>query len=174
MPRLRADRYNEVWLWYITYLPTTVRGIWLYLYMVIDVCSPRVVAWDVAEREDLAIAADLVSRAFLRERISKGRQQPLILHADNGTACVRTPGEPAGGVGRAQILSQAKGLKRQPVLGIVVPNTQVPTRLPQPAVWQQRRGLRLGGGVRRLVQSPALSQRHQVRDASPVPLRPSR
>jgi len=44
------------------------------------------VAWDVAEREDPAIAADLVSRACLRERISKGRRQPLILHADNGNA----------------------------------------------------------------------------------------
>ena len=43
-------------------------------------------AWDVAEREDPAIAADLVSRAFLRERISKGARQPLILHADNGNA----------------------------------------------------------------------------------------
>jgi transposase InsO family protein len=33
-----------------------------------------------------AIAADLVSRACLRERISKGRRQPLTLHADNGNA----------------------------------------------------------------------------------------
>jgi len=45
-----------------------------------------VVAWDVADREDAQIAADLVSRACLRERICKGRTQPLILHADNGTA----------------------------------------------------------------------------------------
>jgi putative transposase len=41
------------------------------------------VAWDVDQREDPAIAADLVSRASLRARISKGRKQPLILHADN-------------------------------------------------------------------------------------------
>jgi putative transposase len=44
------------------------------------------VAWDVAEREDPAIAADLVSRACIRERISKGRKHPLVLHADNGNA----------------------------------------------------------------------------------------
>ena len=86
MPRLRAADPNEVWSWYITDLPTTVRGIWLYLYLVIDVWSRKVVAWDVAEREDPAIAADLVSRAGLRERISKRRRQPLILHADNGNA----------------------------------------------------------------------------------------
>jgi transposase InsO family protein len=44
------------------------------------------VGWDVDEREDPAIAADLVSRACLRERISKRRKQPVILHADNGNA----------------------------------------------------------------------------------------
>lgn len=66
--------------------PTTARGIWLYLYLVIDFWSRKVVAWDVHEREDPAMAADLVSWACLRERISKGRKQPLILHADNGNA----------------------------------------------------------------------------------------
>jgi transposase InsO family protein len=86
VPRLRATGANQVWSWDITYLPTTVRGIWLYLYLVIDVWSRKVVAWDVGEREDPAIAADLVSRACLRERISKGRRQPLVLHADNGNA----------------------------------------------------------------------------------------
>ncbi len=55
----------------------------MYLYQVIDVWSRKVVAWDVAEREDPAIAADLVSRACIRERISMGRKLPLILHTDN-------------------------------------------------------------------------------------------
>ncbi len=31
-------------------------------------------------------AADLVSRACLRERMRKGRKQPRVLHADNGNA----------------------------------------------------------------------------------------
>ena len=83
VPRLRAAGPNQVWSWDITYLPTTVRSIWLYLYLVIDVWSRKVVAWDVVEREDPSIAANLVSRGCLRERMSKGRQQPLVLHADN-------------------------------------------------------------------------------------------
>ncbi len=66
--------------------PNHRAGIWLYLYLAIDVWGRKVVAWDVDEREDLANAADLVSRACLRERISKTRKQPLILHADNGNA----------------------------------------------------------------------------------------
>ena len=32
-----------------------MRGVWLYLYLVIDVWSRKVVAWDVADREDPAI-----------------------------------------------------------------------------------------------------------------------
>ena len=86
VPRLEARGPNQLWSWDITYLPTSVRGVWLYLYLVVDVWSRKVVAWDVAEREDSQIAADLISRACLRERISKGRPQPLILHADNGNA----------------------------------------------------------------------------------------
>ena len=86
VPRLEARGPNQLWSWDITYLPTSVRGVWLYLYLVIDIWSRKVVAWDVAEREDAQIAADLVGRACLRERISKGRRQPLVLHADNGNA----------------------------------------------------------------------------------------
>jgi transposase InsO family protein len=86
VPRLEARGPNEVWSWDITDLPTSVRGVWLYLYLVIDVWSRKVVAWEVADREDAQIAAELVSRACLRERISKRRRQPLILHADNGNA----------------------------------------------------------------------------------------
>ncbi len=59
---------------------------WIYLYLVIDVWSRKVVAWDDTEREDPTITADLVGRACIRERISKGRKQPLIFHADNGNA----------------------------------------------------------------------------------------
>jgi len=55
VPRLSASGAKQVWSWGITYLPTTVRGIWLYIYLVIDVWSRKVVAWDVAEREDPAM-----------------------------------------------------------------------------------------------------------------------
>jgi hypothetical protein len=48
-----------------------VRGVWLVLYLVIDVCSNKVVACDVVDREDPAIAADLMSSDCLRERIDQ-------------------------------------------------------------------------------------------------------
>jgi putative transposase len=86
VPRLRTAGPNEVLSLDITYLPTTVCGIWLYLCLVIDVWSLKVVACDLADREYPATAIDLVSRTCLRERISKRRRQALILHADNGNA----------------------------------------------------------------------------------------
>jgi transposase InsO family protein len=52
---------------------------------VIVVWSRKVAAWEVGGSEDPTIAANLVSRLCMRERISKGRKQPLILHAGNGT-----------------------------------------------------------------------------------------
>jgi putative transposase len=94
VPRLRADGPNHVWSWDISFLPTTVRGVWLYLYLVVDVWSRKLVAWDVAEVELADFAADLVKRACLRERYRRpsgfGSHQslhsPLILHAHNGNA----------------------------------------------------------------------------------------
>ena len=91
---LRADGPNQVWSWDITYLPTTVRGVVLYLYLVIDVWSRNVGAWDVTEVESAQIAADLVQRACLKERYHRPsgfgsrqcQQQPLIRHADKGNA----------------------------------------------------------------------------------------
>jgi putative transposase len=86
VPRRSADGPNQLWSWDIIYLPTSVRGVWLYLYLMMDVWSRKIVAWDVQDREDATLAADLISRARLRERISKRRQKRLILHADNGGA----------------------------------------------------------------------------------------
>ena len=48
VPRLRADSPNQVWSWDISFLPCTVRGVLLYLYLVVDVWSRKVVSSDVA------------------------------------------------------------------------------------------------------------------------------
>jgi putative transposase len=53
---------------------------------VVGVWSNKIVAWDVQDREDADLAAALISRACIRERIIKRRQRRLVLHADNGSA----------------------------------------------------------------------------------------
>lgn len=57
MPRLVAKGPNQVWSCDITYLLTSVGGVWLYLYLLVDVRSRKVVAWYVAEREDSQMGA---------------------------------------------------------------------------------------------------------------------
>ena len=42
---------NQVWSWDITWLPTTVRGIYLHLYLVMDVWSRRIVGWRIADAD---------------------------------------------------------------------------------------------------------------------------
>jgi putative transposase len=79
----RATGPNQVWSWDITWLPTTVRGRYFYLYMFIDVWSRRIVGWEVHEREGDDLAAALVRRICDETGIDPAG---LILHADNGNA----------------------------------------------------------------------------------------
>ena len=51
-----------------------------------NVWSRKVVAWDVESSEDPKLAASFIGWDCLRERITRRRKQPLILHADNGNA----------------------------------------------------------------------------------------
>ena len=51
-----------------------------------NVWSRKVVAWDVESSEDPKLAASFTGWDCLRERITRRRKQPLILHADNGNA----------------------------------------------------------------------------------------
>lgn len=78
---LVATKPNTVWSWDITYLRSNVRGLFFRLYLVMDVFSRKVVGWSVHEEEDGLLAAQLVERAALAERVVRGG---LTLHADNG------------------------------------------------------------------------------------------
>jgi len=72
---------NEVWTWDISYLPTTVKGLFFYLYLVVDIYSRKIVGWEVHESETGEFAAELMQRTVLAEHCFK---EPLVLHSDNG------------------------------------------------------------------------------------------
>jgi len=80
-PELKATGPDQVWSWDITYMKTGVSGIFLYAYMIIDVWSRSIVGWEVHEREDPELAADLFRRVAQRRNVTGVR-----LHADNGNA----------------------------------------------------------------------------------------
>ena len=72
---------NQVWSWDITYLATTVVGVWFRLYLVMDIYSRKIVGWEVHHGETAELAAELVRRSCLAEGITR---QGLVLHSDNG------------------------------------------------------------------------------------------
>jgi hypothetical protein len=59
----QATGPNQVWSWDITWLPTTLRGAYLYLYLILDVWSRRIVGWHIAAHESADVAAALITRA---------------------------------------------------------------------------------------------------------------
>jgi len=73
---------NESWSWDITYLKSPVRGMYFYLYMVMDVWSRKIVAWDVHDAESSENAAALLTAAYRREGVTPGS---LVVHMDNGS-----------------------------------------------------------------------------------------
>ena len=84
--RHRPDAYmatgpNEVWSWDITYLKSSVRGSFYYLYMVLDVWSRKIVGFEVHDRECAGSAARLLEATCRAEGVSPGT---LVLHSDNG------------------------------------------------------------------------------------------
>ena len=80
-----ATEPNQVWSWDITFLASPVRGQFYYLYLVMDVYSRMIVAWEVHETESAENASQMITKACLRHGIAAA-SAPLVLHSDNGSA----------------------------------------------------------------------------------------
>jgi putative transposase len=72
---------NQVWTWDITYLPSQTRGLYFYLYLIVDIFSRKIVGWSVHDVELSDLAASLIKQACLDENIPPGQ---IVLHSDNG------------------------------------------------------------------------------------------
>jgi putative transposase len=81
VPRLIAEAPNQVWSWDISNLATYERGVFLNLYVVLDLFSRYVVAWMVAAHENSALAQQLFREAIERYAIDPGT---LVVHQDRG------------------------------------------------------------------------------------------
>ena len=71
----------QVWTWDITYLRSSVRGVFFYLYMFVDVWSRKIVAATVFEEESMELGAKLFTRTCF---VLGVKPEGLALHADNG------------------------------------------------------------------------------------------
>lgn len=78
-----ATKANQVWTWDISYLPTQVIGLYVYLYLIVDIYSRKIVGWSVHESESAEHASHLIEQACCDEHISTAQ---LVLHSDNGSS----------------------------------------------------------------------------------------
>lgn len=78
-PEVVATAPNQVWCWDITWLPTEVRGIYLYCYSIIDIWDKSIVGWEIHDYEDEQLARDLFQRLKAKYKL-----QGIHLHSDNG------------------------------------------------------------------------------------------
>jgi transposase InsO family protein len=79
-PQRIASSPNMVWCWDISWLASTVKGMFFYAYVIIDIFDRYIVGWAVHDKENDKHSRDLF------ERLSRG--QDIIfecLHSDNGT-----------------------------------------------------------------------------------------
>lgn len=70
---------DTAWAGDITYIP--IKNAWLYLAVVIDLCSRRIVGWALADH----LRAGLVAEAFRQGYESRRPQPGLIFHSDRGS-----------------------------------------------------------------------------------------
>lgn len=76
--QFRAERPDQVWVGDITYI-WTAEG-WLYLSVLLDLCTRRVVGWAVSERLTAELARRALSMALGQRRPELG----LLHHSDRG------------------------------------------------------------------------------------------
>ena len=81
-PELMATAPNQVWTWDITKLRGATKGLYFFLYVILDLFSRYVVGWMVAARETAELAQVLIDTTCQRQGIVPDQ---LTLHADRGS-----------------------------------------------------------------------------------------
>jgi putative transposase len=87
-PQVLARRPNQVWVWDITLLLSTVKYQCFYLYLVLDLFSRFIVGWLIAEKQSGDYAEHLLSASFQRFHLSP---EQLTVHSDNGGPMTAKP-----------------------------------------------------------------------------------
>jgi transposase InsO family protein len=59
-----------------------VKGIFFYLYMVMDIFSRKILGWQAHDNESSALASDLLVDICRQENIKRNQ---VVLHSDNGS-----------------------------------------------------------------------------------------
>lgn len=78
-PERIATSSNEVWCWDITWMAQSVRGLFYYAYVILDIYDRFIVGWAIHDKEDVAH-----SQALFAETMQKHQAKGVAVHSDNG------------------------------------------------------------------------------------------
>ena len=74
-----ANSPNEVWTWDITWIASNIKGKYYKLYLIVDIYSRMIVAWEDETSENASI---LIEKAVISQKLCG---KPVVLHSDNGS-----------------------------------------------------------------------------------------
>jgi putative transposase len=74
------EEINRAWVGDVTYIPT--REGWLYLAIILDLCSRKIVGWGMGEHNDRELARRALHMALRNRRMER---EGLIHHTDRGS-----------------------------------------------------------------------------------------
>jgi len=80
LKELKASGSNEVWSWDITYLKTSIKGMFYYLYLFMDIWSRKIVGWNIFEEQNSENARGIIGNLELNIDLKN-----IHLHSDNGS-----------------------------------------------------------------------------------------
>ena len=80
---------SQVWCWDMTFLPTEIKGLWFYLYLILDLYSRKIVGWEIHSSDESDHAVSLLRRTALAEGLHTKDCKP-VLHGDNGATLKAT------------------------------------------------------------------------------------
>ena len=129
-PELLATGPNQVWSWDITKLRGPSKGVYYYLYVILDIYSRYVVGWMIAEVESAELAEQLIAETCAKQGVATGPTHDSCRQREPDDRQIG--GHLAGRPGRGEEPLPAARFQRQPVLGGAVQNAQVPAGLPGP------------------------------------------
>jgi len=78
---LTATAKNQVWMWDITWIKSSVQGLYYYAYVIEDLFDRSIVGWAIYENESAEHAKELFDAVTRKECA-----HPIFVHSDNGNA----------------------------------------------------------------------------------------
>ena len=146
-PELVATAPNQTWSRDITRLLRPTTWTCFHLYVLLDIFSRYVVGWMIADRENSALASQLIRESCARQDI---QPSTLTLHSDRGSPMTsKCTAQLLADLGITRSLGRPPGQRRPPLLRNPLQDRRVPPRVP-PA---------LSGNPRRPALLPLLKRR---------------